>query len=413
MKLLLKNIVYRVITFSRMLNSLGSYIYNLVFIIYASSLPQATFAVFIANMVTVIPTVFTFWVGIKADRTRNKVRLMIAVGFIQAILFTLVAVMIENKTFFVFSFVCLLNVVSDVLSDYASGLRLPILQKNIQKEDLFEAYSFSQFSSYLCNIVGQTFGVWLLSVSNNNFSFVAIINALSFVLSAVVLLMNKKKLSHEPVIASDQQDSLLKQFKEMYSNMNDIFKKSNNTSFIKILLSVLVINALGGAVSSIYNFYFMQHGLFSLSYGQSLLVVQIVLLVGAIWGSLTPHDYFAKKSFSTLLVINSSLFGILGFVNFTLSSPLFGIATLFFAAYIMGKSVPKLDALLMESLPSNILAQSNNFLGMLFTLSLPVGTFIFSSLATYNINITWFVFTIVSMVALFFSTVKDLQSNEK
>ncbi|WP_439959024.1 hypothetical protein [Streptococcus ruminantium] len=154
MKLLLKNIVYRVITFSKMLNSLGSYIYNLVFIIYASSLPQATFAVFIANVITVIPTVFTFWVGIKADRTRNKVRLMIAVGFIQAILFTLVAVMIENKTFFVFSFVCLLNVISDVLGDYASGLRLPILQKNIQKEDLFEAYSFSQFSSYLCNIIG-------------------------------------------------------------------------------------------------------------------------------------------------------------------------------------------------------------------------------------------------------------------
>ncbi|MGT2799472.1 MFS transporter [Streptococcus marmotae] len=403
MKLLLKNNLYRILTISRMLNSFGSYIYNLVFIIYAASLPKATFAVFIANMVTIIPTIFTFWIGIKADRTRNKAIWMISIGFIQAILFSLVAFVIKNKTFFVFSWLCLLNITSDILSDYASGLRLPILQKNIEKEDLFEAYSFSQFTSYFCNILGQSFGVWLLTISDNNFSFVAIINAVSFLLASAILLINKKKLTHEPVVVSNTSNSLLKQFKEMYRNMDVIFKNSNNTSFIKILSAILFINALGGAVGSIYNFYFMKQSLPNLSYGQSLLIVEIVLLVGAILGSLTPNDYFSKKTFPTLLMINSSLFIILGFVNSLPISPLLGIVILFFAAYIMGKATPKLDALLMEKLPSDILAQSNNFLGMTFTLSLPVGTFFFSSLAVYSINITWFIFIIISIFALFLS----------
>lgn len=411
MTLFFKNSLYRIITISRMLNSVGSYIYNLVFVIYAASLPHASVAVFIANMVTIIPTIFTFWVGIKADRTRNKGSMMVFVGILQAILFTLVAFVIENKTFLVFSFVCLLNIISDMLSDYAAGLRLPILQKNLPKEELFEAYSFAQFTSYLCNIIGQSFGIWLLTVSNNHFSFVAIINAVSFLLSALVLLMNKKKLTHETVGVT-KSDSLLKQFKDMYGKMDTIFKNSNDTSFLKILASILCINALGGAVGSIYNFYFMKHTLFNWTYGQSLFVVEIAMLVGAILGSLTPHDYFSKKSFSTLLIMNSSLFGMLGLVNVAPISPLFGIALLSLAAYIMGKAMPKLDALLMESLPSDILAQSNNFLGMLFTLSLPAGTFLFSSLAVYNIRLTWLVFTILAILALFLSINKKRKELE-
>lgn len=397
MKLLFKNSLYRVITISRMLNSFGSYIYNLVFVIYAASMPKATLAIFIANMVTIVPTFFTFWIGVKADRTQRKASFMIFVGFIQAILFSVIACVIRDKTFLVFSVVCVINIISDVLSDYSAGLRLPILQKNIHEDDLFEAYSFAQFTSYLCNIIGQTFGVWLLTVSDNNFSFVAIINALSFLFSTIILLLNKDKLTHEAVVFSNKTNSLLKQFKEMYRNMDEIFKNSHSISFVKILVSILFINALGGAVGSIYNFHFMNHSLLGLSYGQSILVVEIVILIGAILGSLTPNDYFSKKDFPTLLIINSSLFGIVGLINSVASNPLFGIILLFFAAYIMGKSAPKLDALLMQSLPSDILAQSNNFIGMLFTLSLPVGTFFFSSLAVYNINATWFVFTIISI----------------
>ncbi|MGJ5708520.1 hypothetical protein, partial [Staphylococcus equorum] len=43
------------------------------------------------------------------------------------------------------------------------------------------------------------------------------------------------------------------------------------------------------AINSIYNFYFLKHTIFHLTYAQSLLIVEVVLLVGAILGSLTPH----------------------------------------------------------------------------------------------------------------------------
>lgn len=409
MKIFLRHSLYRALTISRLLNSLGSYIYNLVFVIYAASLPYSNLAVFIANMITIVPTVFTFWIGVRADRSVRKGQTMIVVGVIQAALFSLVSFMIQNQTFLAFSAICLINIVTDVLSDYASGLRMPILQHNLDKDDLFKAYSFTQFVSYLSSILGQSFGVWLLTVSNNNFPLVATINALSFLLSSLVLLGYRHALTHKEVLPVTEKNSLWKNFKKTYQEMELVFKNSGKSSFVGILLSILALNSLGGSIGAIYNFYFLHNaGILGLGYGQSLLIVEIILLVGAILGSLTPNDYFSKQSLSFLLIMNSTSFLLTALSNLLGLNPFIGLSFLAFSAYIMGKSAPKLDALIMEKLPADMLAQGNNFLGLLFTLSIPLGTFGFSSLALYHMSACWMVFVLVSILSLYL-TVNDFK----
>lgn len=182
--------------------------------------------------------------------------------------------------------------------------------------------------------------------------------------------------------------------------MEQIFQQAEQTSFASLLLSILLLNALGGAVGSIYNLYLLKVSLFGLSYGQSLILVQVLFLAGAILGSLTPQDYCAKQSLSFLLLVNSGLFVMMGLANLINLSPMIGLLLLAFTAYLLGKANPKLDALLMANLPTEILAQSNNFLSLLFTLSLPLGTFLFSALAVYQLWLTWLVFTCLSSLAL-------------
>ena len=63
MKLLLRNQVYRILSLSRFFNAFGASIFNLVFVVYASTLPQATFAVAVANVVMMLPTLFTVFCG--------------------------------------------------------------------------------------------------------------------------------------------------------------------------------------------------------------------------------------------------------------------------------------------------------------------------------------------------------------
>lgn len=372
MKLFLKHHLFRILTLSRFLSSSGAYIYNLVFIVYAASLPFKNIAVFMANMITILPFLFTFYVGIRADHTRNKAGTIIWVGCVQSLLFLLIASVIHDQNFVTFAFICMVNICSDILSDYTAGLRMPIIQHNISEDRLYEAYSFTQFVSYLSNLGGQALGVWLLTTSHQNFSFVAIVNAGFFLLSSLILFKNRRELTHLFVSIEDKSISLLQQVKAIYADMDNIFRQRESKSLLKIILVILVMNTLGGAIL----------------------------------GSLTPHDYFGKLSFSSLLSLNAILFVLLATANILDFSPLVGVACLAFVMYLMSKSMPKLDTLLLSNLSADVLARSNNLLSMIFSLTLPLGMSVFSFLALQDIRLCWWVFLVVSVIGLVLSLEK-------
>jgi len=109
MNLFLKNRVFRWLTISDFLNNSGASIYNIVFIIFAATLPNPKFMVFVANAIMLIPIFFQISVGIKADKTEKKVKWTISLGFIQAFLFILVALLQRNRSYLAFSAVCFIN----------------------------------------------------------------------------------------------------------------------------------------------------------------------------------------------------------------------------------------------------------------------------------------------------------------
>lgn len=350
MKLIFKNKVFAFISLSRMFNILGSSIYNIVFVVFASSLPHPKFAVGIANFIVLVPTFFTIFIGMQADKTIQKARWLIHMGYVQAFVFTAVAILTKSSTYIAFSTVCLINILSDTISDYRSGLQMPILKKNIADVDMMEAFSFTQLLTYLCNLAGQALGVWLLTVSNQNFTLVALINALSFLLSSTTLYFVRHRLTHEIVQREQIKTTPLKQqFKQMYQSSKLIFEQDSSTNFFKLLLQVLILNALGGSIMALYNLYLLDHPL-----------------------------------------------------------PVFlGLLVIFFMMYIAGKVNPKINSLLLSKLPSDVLAQTSSFLSLLFSFSIPLGTMIFTSLAIWNMKITWMVFTGCGIISLLLSLRKD------
>ena len=183
-------------TVSRFLNTIGSSLYNIIFVIYAATVFHSKIMMSIANVTMVVPTLFTIWIGIKADQNQAKKKWIVITGLVQAIIFTFLAFIINDPSLFAFS-ICLFNILSDMLSDFSNGLRMPIIQKYVRQEDLIEAYSFTQFISYICSFSGQALGIWLLTVPKQNFSLVVLINALSFLLSALVALLIKDNANYD------------------------------------------------------------------------------------------------------------------------------------------------------------------------------------------------------------------------
>jgi len=409
MKLLLRNQAYKVLSLSRFFNAFGASIFNLVFVVYASTLPEASVAVAVANVVMMLPALFTVFVGIRADYTRDKVKWMICVGLFQAILFFLAALVVQQASLFAFSSLCLINVISDVISDFAGGLRMPLIKEKVAEEDLMEAYSFSQFITYISAIGGQAFGVWLLGLSVNNFSLVAGINACFFLVSAVILFLGRSKLSlslssADGEILKNEKLSIKDQFLTIYRNLRLVFLKSGQKNFGFMIFAVLLINALGGALGSIYNIFFLSHSLLDFSYTEALFISQFCALLAIIISSLTGNDYFGKQSLPRLMMwvtVGLSLVGLANLFNQVVLGLLFICSTL----YVSGKVQPKISALLLKNLAPEVLARTSNFLGLLFTLSIPVGTACFSLVAVWNIQLTWMLFVGLSLLAILLTVI--------
>ena len=409
MKLLLRNQAYRVLSLSRFFNAFGASIFNLVFVVYASTLPEASVAVAMANVVMMLPTLFTVFVGIRADYTKDKVKWMTYVGLFQAVLFFLAALVVQQASFFAFSTLCLINVISDVASDFAGGLRMPLVKEKVAEQDLMEAYSFSQFITYISAIGGQAFGVWLLGVSTQNFSLVAGINAIFFLVSALILFLGRAELSlSTPLVDSkslkNEKLSIKDQFLTIYGNLRLVFLKSGQKNFGFMLFAVLLINALGGALGSIYNIFFLSHSLLDFSYTEALFISQFCALLAIIISSLTGNDYFGKQSLPRLMMwvtVGLSLVGLANLFNQVVLGLLFLCSTL----YVSGKVQPKISAMLLKNLAPEVLARTSNFLGLLFTLSIPVGTACFSLVAVWNIQLTWMLFVGFSFLAILLTVI--------
>lgn len=414
MKLLLRNQAYRVLSLSRFFNAFGASIFNLVFVVYASTLPEASVAVAMANVVMMLPTLFTVFVGIRADYTKDKVKWMTYVGLFQAVLFFLAALVVQQASFFAFSTLCLINVLSDVASDFAGGLRMPLVKEKVAESDLMEAYSFSQFITYISAIGGQAFGVWLLGVSTQNFSLVAGINAIFFLVSALILFLGRAELSlSTPLVDSkslkNEKLSIKDQFLTIYRNLRLVFLKGGQKNFGFMIFAVLLINALGGSLGGIYNIFFLSHSLLDFSYTEALFISQVCALVAVIISSLTGNDYFGKQSLPRLMMWATVGLSLVGLAN-VFNQVVLGLLFLFLTLYVSGKVSPKISAMLLKNLAPEVLARTSNFLGLLFTLSIPVGTACFSLVAVWNIQLTWMLFVGLSLLAIFL-TILNLKND--
>jgi len=281
---------------------------------------------------------------------------------------------------------------------------MPLIKEKVAEDDLMEAYSFSQFITYISAIGGQAFGVWLLGLSVNNFSLVAGINACFFLVSAVILFFGKSKLrlsisSADGESLKNEKLSIKEQFLTIYRNLRLVFLKGGQKNFGFMLFAVLLINALGGALGSVYNIFFLSHSLLNFSYTEALFIEQVCVLLAIIISSLTGNDYFGKQSLPRLMMwvtLGVSLVGLANLFNQVVLGLLFLCSTL----YVSGKVPPKINAMLLKNLAPEVLARTSNFLGLLFTLSVPLGTACFSLVAVWNIQLTWMLFVGLSLIAI-------------
>lgn len=385
----LTNRGYRAILNASLLSGIGDSVYNIVFIIYAATMPFKSLAVTLAAMATSVPTMLSLLTGSLADRTHAKTRHMVATRLGQMLLFLSLAVMILLPASFpLFLSLLLINIVSDSLGQYGNGLTLPLLHRLIPAKELNTALSFQSATSSTVQLVFQGLGASLIVLLNHNYALFGLLNALTFLLAAVTLVFRKKQLKQaEPPVTTGKSQPVI-------GNIRAVLKfLAGNQFLFAVILFAMLVNTLGSSVDGLMNITLVQEpDLWLRDFGTTVAIINVVFSVGLIFGALFAKDGLQRLStFKLLSLLMAAIVG-LSSSFFLLHSIMAALGFSFVTAYLMGKINPRLATVMMRQVPEQQMGTTAGVVNLAALIGMPVGQVIFFTIANLaSAHVSWIV----------------------
>lgn len=385
----LTNRGYRAILNAGLLSGIGDSLYNIVFIIYAATMPFKSLAVTLAAMATSVPTMLSLLTGSLADRTHAKTRHMVATRLGQMLLFLSLAVMILLPASFpLFLSLLLINIVSDSLGQYGNGLTLPLLHRLIPAKELNTALSFQSATSSTVQLVFQGLGASLIVLLNHNYALFGLLNALTFLLAAVTLVFRKKQLKQaEPPVTTGKSQPVI-------GNIRAVLKfLAGNQFLFAVILFAMLVNTLGSSVDGLMNITLVQEpDLWLRDFGTTVAIINVVFSVGLIFGALFAKDGLQRLStFKLLSLLMAAIVG-LSSSFFLLHSIVAALGFSFVTAYLMGKINPRLATVMMRQVPEQQMGTTAGVVNLAALIGMPVGQVIFFTIANLaSAHVSWIV----------------------
>ena len=376
MNIFLKNKLYRLFTISSAFGNAGRTLFDIAFIIYATSLPNPGLAVSIVSIATTLPYIISFILGYFADQTKDKYNRILSTRFYQFLLFSLFAlVCIYGVQWWIFIVLVFVNVVADILGGYNGYLSMSINTRLVRKEQLSEALAFISSINNTISLGGKAVGVFVLGLLSYNYSYFGMLNATLFLIAFLILAKyknemkaaigsfkvdNKEKVSAKRFLKDTIENfKILREIKKIY-NFVLLFLGMNfySSAMFALLLVILVKNE-------------------SLLFGNvayTITLLEIVEVVSTIIGGVYQISFYKNMNLRNNAILEIILF-IMYVGNLLLLQNKFILVILTIViGYFAGISNPKLDALILQSVPEEKQTSIYSIFSTIITISVPIGT---------------------------------------
>ena len=376
MNIFLKNKLYRLFAISSAFGNAGRTLFDIAFIIYATSLPNPELAVSIVSIATTLPYIISFILGYFADQTKDKYNRILSTRFYQFLLFSLFAsVCIYGVQWWIFIVLVFVNVVADILGGYNSYLSMSINTRLVRKEQLSEGLAFISSINNTISLGGKAVGVFVLGLLSYNYSYFGMLNATLFLIAFLILAKyknemkaaigsfkvdNKEKVSAKRFLKDTIENfKILREIKKIY-NFVLLFLGMNfySSAMFALLLVILVKNE-------------------SLLFGNvayTITLLEIVEVVSTIIGGVYQISFYKNMSLRNNAILEIILF-IMYVGNLLLLQNKFILVILtVIIGYFAGISNPKLDALILQSVPEEKQTSIYSIFSTVITISVPIGT---------------------------------------
>ena len=376
MNIFLKNKLYRLFTISLAFGNAGRTLFDIAFIIYATSLPNPELAVSIVSIATTLPYVISFILGYFADQTKDKYNIILSTRFYQFLLFSLFAlVCIYGVQWWIFIVLVFVNVVADILGGYNSYLSMSINTRLVRKEQLSEALAFISSINNTISLGGKAVGVFILGLLSYNYSYFGMLNAVLFLI-AFLILAKYKKLMKEKIgsfkVDNKEKVSTKRFLKDTIENFKILREIKKIYNFVLLFLGM---NSYSSAMFALLLVILVKNE--TLLFGNvayTITLLEIVEVVSTIIGGVYQISFYKNMSLKNNAILEIILF-IMYVGNLLILQNKFILVILtVIIGYFAGISNPKLDALILQSVPEEKQTSIYSIFSTVITISVPIGT---------------------------------------
>jgi MFS family permease len=396
--LIKSNKSFRSLFFSRIFNEFGASLFNIAFLVYAAGYNNATIYISLAAITAALPNFLPAFTGFLADKTPDKKRAMFLSSWLQTGLFLFMAMLVSFRSMPVFLICCLINIMSDLLASYKSGLQMPIIQARVSKKEIQTAFGAFQGLASVFQLVGQPLGVALLALFQNSFMTLSLINAGSYFLSGLVLLESRKYLD---IDFQQTTESFQFNLKKIWQDVQSVFAKDGSKSGTSLIFCVLLMNFIANGILAMIELAMKDYNPFGNNYGFAVMVFNVAFSLGIFSGSILMNDLLKKSTLRTILLLMFPLYILFAMTLTNLG--LLAAAVLFAIGYVFAKVNPKFSSYMMAVVAAENLAKVAGSITTLFASFSSAGIFVFVALANIiSVPQTLMVLSVLAFLTLLF-----------
>lgn len=404
MKKIFSNKLFMATFVSDLISNFGDIVYYLALMNYVLILPNGKTAIALVTISETFPFLTNIVMGILGDRTKNKVDTILGTLFFRVLLYGIIGLVMGFKpTLWILVIAVIINVLSDLAGQYENALFKPVTLRIIKEEDREKFLGFRQGTMTGFQMGFMASGAILLMIFN--IQQLAFVNALTFLMSSIIILSIRKGLKKKVVDApihineSEKSDPFIKEIKK------SLYTAYESLSKVPVLKSSIIIvaglNAILAVEDAILLLIFKENPNFGFgSLAATIAILGLVSSIGMILGSfLLTRDQF------TITIEQSLLGSTLAVVTLFLGIFLQNVYTMMFAIGLLSISIgiinPKVEVLIMKTMPENQLATITSGISTFCTFSMVISKALVSALVLFlSAKMLGLLFLLLSLILL-------------
>ena len=394
------NIAFRVMIIAQFFNNIGSSFFNIVFLVYAATLPNKTFTVTLVAVAEFLPSLLSVFLGNFADKTSNHLRAWAISRLTQAAIFLGVTVILWHfggRLDSFFGLVILIFIV-DIIGIYSNLLMKPVSRYILADHEIHDAMSLEQAVSITVSMIGSFVGIGMLGLLNQNYALFSLMNVTMFILAWFIMVINHKyfQLAEKNIESTPIVSIKTGMFKHLQITFNYVRK---DTLFFQLLLLATAINFVGTSMSGLFNLTLLHtNSLIIGNFGTTVALFGAVESIFMLLGSIITHDFLRQLTTKQLIGIACIISAFIGLLPTFYPNGILWMVLMATSAYVSAKVNPKIGVIIMQRVSSDKLASVGGLINTMVMSSAPVGQILFLGAANIiSPSFSWL------LVALLFS----------